>query len=303
MRLDAIVAPRFPVSALRSVDLIVPDLARGITFYVDVWGLVLHRHADGVAYLRGAGIDPYLVSLRQGATTAVAGVAYRADPATDLAELRQRVLAAGATNETPIAGSDDGAGGVSFSCLDAYGRRLTIVQNDTQLTPLTDLPSRPVRLAHVNINCDDSDREIAFYRDGLGFQVTDRNKLMNFLRTNFDHHAVVLANDTIHTLNHIAFLHNTWENVMIAGGRMRDAGYPIGWGPGRHGPGANVYLYFVDPFGIVIEHTAEILQVDDRYRVGGPDDWVWPPGRSDRWGIAPSKTEECKRAQRAIPFV
>lgn len=293
----------FPVSALRSVDLVVPNLVRAIAFYVDVWGLVLQRQTDGVAYLRGAGSDPYLLSLRSGAAPAVAAVAYRAEMATDMAELRQRVLGAGATAEGGIGASTDGAGGHSFSVRDPQGRRLTIVQNDERLTPLTDLPSRPVRLAHVNINCDDSDREIAFYRDGLGFQVTDRNKLMNFLRTNSDHHAVVLANDTIHTLNHIAFLHNSWEDVMLAGGRMCDAGYPIGWGPGRHGPGANVYLYFVDPFGIVIEHTAEILQVVESYRVGGPHDWVWPPGRSDRWGIAPAKTEECKRAQRAIPFV
>jgi catechol 2,3-dioxygenase len=126
---------------------------------------------------------------------------------------------------------------------------------------------------------------------------------MAFLRTNDDHHALVLARAKADTLNHIAFNHGCLEDVMKAAGRMCDARFPIGWGPGRHGPGNNVFIYFVDPFGIVIEHTAEVLTVDDHYRVGGPGDWVWPEGRVDQWGIAPAKTERCKAAQLAIPFV
>jgi catechol 2,3-dioxygenase len=126
---------------------------------------------------------------------------------------------------------------------------------------------------------------------------------MAFLRTNDDHHSIVLAKATCDTLNHVAFNHECWEDVMKASGRMRDARFPIGWGPGRHGPGNNVFMYFVDPFGIVIEHTAEVSQVDDSYRVGGPEDWVWPEGRVDQWGIAPPKTDDCKAAQLAIPFL
>ena len=30
---------------------------------------------------------------------------------------------------------------------------------------------------------------------------------------------------------------------------MIDAGYPIAWGVGSHGPGDNVFAYFVDQFG------------------------------------------------------
>ena len=46
-------------------------------------------------------------------------------------------------------------------------------------------------------------------------------------------------------------------------GRMKDAGHAIEWGPGRHGPGDNAFNYFIDPFGIVIEYTAEVEQIDD----------------------------------------
>jgi hypothetical protein len=78
--------------------------------------------------------------------------------------------------------------------------------------------------------------------------------------------------------------------------------YPIGWGVGRHGPGDNIFAYFVDPFGFVIEYTAEVLQVSESYQAHGPDDWVWPPGRTDHWGIAPPKPDYVKQAQLAIRF-
>jgi len=83
---------------------------------------------------------------------------------------------------------------------------------------------------------------------------------------------------------------------------MIDHGYPIGWGVGRHGPGNNIFAYFLDSADFVVEYTAEVLQVDNSYKVGGPDDWKWAPGRTDLWGIAPPKSDAVKKAQLAIKF-
>ena len=154
----------------------------------------------------------------------------------------------------------------------------------------------------MNINTPDPDGLAAFYRDVLGFQITDRSRMMAFLRCNDDHHAVVLAEAPVDGLNHIAFLMPDLESVMRGSGRVVDGGCPIGWGVGGHGPGDNVFAYFVDPHGVVVEYTAEVLQVDDSYRFRGPDEWTWPPGRTDHWGIAPPKSEVCKKAQLAIGF-
>jgi catechol 2,3-dioxygenase len=93
------------------------------------------------------------------------------------------------------------------------------------------------------------------------------------------------------------------ESVMRGGGRMKDAGHAIQWGPGRHGPGNNAFNYFIDPFGVVIEYTADVQQIDDSYRVGSPDDWKWPPGRVDHWGISAPPSAELKQAQRSVFFV
>jgi len=83
---------------------------------------------------------------------------------------------------------------------------------------------------------------------------------------------------------------------------MRDAGYVIEWGPGRHGPGNNAFNYFVGPDGVVIEYTAEVQQIDDSYLAGGPEDWKWPPGRIDQWGISVVPGASLKDAQRAVHF-
>jgi hypothetical protein len=72
---------------------------------------------------------------------------------------------------------------------------------------------------------------------------------------------------------------------MLGGGRMRDAGYSLALGVGRHGPGDNIFAYFVGPNDIVVEYTAEVQQVDDTYKTGMPEDWKWPPGRIDQWGL------------------
>jgi catechol 2,3-dioxygenase len=292
----------FPLAGLRSVEFELPDLAAACDFYTGVWGVELVERSSHACWLRGTGSDPYLPSLHAGPRAAIRSMTFRAVPGSDLDRLGSAIAARGGTLLHPPRQIDEPGAGMLIAARDAVGRTIRIVQGDTPLDPLADDPDRPERLAHVNINSADVDRDAALFTDALGFSLTDRSKMMAFVRTNSDHHSVVIAEANVNTLNHVAFQLPTWEGVMRAAGRMIDHQFPIGWGPGRHGPGDNVFTYFVDPFGFVIEYTAEVLQVDEHYRVGGPDDWTWPPGRSDQWGIAPPKTAQCKAAQLAIPF-
>ena len=199
----------------------------------------------------------------------------------------------------PYKGPD---GGTIMTIRVPSGCMLRFVHQDMQNAASRLSDNRPTRLAHVNLNATDVDGSAAFYEQALGFRQTDRTKAMAFLRCNNDHHAVVIADAPVNGLNHVAFMMPDLEAVMRSSGHMIDAGFPIAWGVGRHGPGNNVFAYFVDPVGIVIEYTAEVLQVDDRYAVRGPSEWVWPPGRTDHWGIAPPKTDQVKAAQIAVPY-
>jgi len=292
----------FPLQALRSVDFEVPDLAAAAEFYAAAWALEAVERDGARVWLRGTGDDPHLLALHAAPRAAIRSMTFRAAPDTDLDAVGAAMVANGATTVHGARALDEHGGGVAIAARDAVGRTIRVVQGDALATPRPFDIDRPAQLAHVNINSDDVVRDVAFFERALGFRLTDRSKMMAFVRTNADHHSVVIADATVNTLNHVAFLMPSWEGVMKASGRLVDHGVPIGWGPGRHGPGDNVFAYFVDPFGFVIEYTAEVLQVDDGYRVGGPDDWIWPPGRTDQWGIAPPKTPECKAAQLAIPF-
>lgn len=291
----------FPVVSLRSVELSTPDLALSVDFYTRVWGLEVAAEADGKVYLAATGDDFHVLELKAADRPELRKTTFRARSEADLATLRDACLASGAKLMRDIGPADAPSGGVRFVVREPQGAVLEFVHGDKRKAGAV-VPNRVERLAHININTSAIEALSGFYQSALGFVLTDRSKMMAFLRCNDDHHAVVLADAPVNGLNHIAFLMPDLESVMRGSGRVVDAGTPIGWGVGRHGPGDNVFAYFVDPTGIVVEYTAEVLQVDDSYRVKGPDEWVWPPGRTDHWGIAPPKTEACKKAQLSVGF-
>ncbi len=92
------------------------------------------------------------------------------------------------------------------------------------------------------------------------------------------------------------------DAVMRGVGRLRDHGMAPAWGPGRHGPGANVFAYFIAPFHAVVEFSTAVDQVPDDYRVGAPEDWTWPPGRIDQWGLSDKDVEALGKAERTFRF-
>jgi catechol-2,3-dioxygenase len=293
---------RFPVTALRSVDLDTPDLAQSEAFYTSVWGLDLVTRHAGVSYLRASGTDHHVVALHKSHRPALRAITFRLESAADFESLAAASSQHGATllsGPVPNRGPD---GGTVMTFRDPAGGVLRFVHGDLQHAPLSESANRAVRLAHVNVNSTDVDGFAAFYEHALGFRLTDRSKLMAFVRCNDDHHAIVIAEAPVNGLNHVAFLMPSLEAVMRGSGRLVDAGFAIAWGVGRHGPGDNVFAYFIDPVGIVIEYTAEVLQVDDDYVVRGPSEWTWPPGRTDHWGIAPAKADHVKAAQIAVPY-
>ncbi|WP_291820631.1 VOC family protein [Bosea sp. (in: a-proteobacteria)] len=293
---------RFPVTALRSVAIGTPNIALSEHFYTQVWGLEVAARQGGTIYLRATGADHHVLSLQPSAAPEILSVTFRVDPETDLAVLAELAVRHGARVLAGPAPTLEPAGGLLLELAEPQGGVYRLIQGDALQDDAGELPDRASRLAHVNLNSHDVDAQARFFEEGLGFALTDRSKLMAFLRCNSDHHAVVLAEAKASGLNHIAFLVPDWESVMRASGRLVEAGYPISWGVGRHGPGDNVFAYFVDPVGFVVEFTAEVLQVDDAYRVRGPSEWVWPPGRTDHWGIAPPKPDHVKAAQTAIIY-
>ena len=292
------------ISALRSVALTVPDLAAAEIFYTETWGLVVAEKSHGVAYFRGSGHDHHVLALHEAAgTPQLRLVTLRARSAKSLEHIAQAAIAAGGVVERTGAAFDP-AGGQVVVIRDPDGRRIEIVHGDAQRANDVPVPQdRPIRLAHAVLNSHAVEKTREFFEQALGFVLADRTRIMAFMNCDNDHHSIALGDTDNDALNHVAFLMPTLDAVMRGGGRLKDKGLPPQWGPGRHRPGDNAFNYFVDPFGIVIEYTAEVEQIDETYRVGRPEDWTWPPGRIDQWGVGQMPTDHLKQAQRRVFFM
>ena len=291
------------VSHLRSVALNVPDLAMAEAFFTEVWHLdVVAQGPDGT-YLRGTGTDHHLISLHAHTGQAsVRHVSLRVHSAQALEKASQVALKSGGRVLGPVAALSDPAGGMGLSVVDGHGRVYQLVHGDHTHPQGTQVADKPMRLAHAVLNTHDVPASQTFLEQVLDFSLSDRTRIMAFMRCNSDHHSIAFGDTDNDALNHIAFLMPDLESVMRGGGRLKDAGHPIEWGPGRHGPGNNAFNYFIGPFGIVVEYTAEVQQIDDSYTAGQPDDWKWPTGRIDQWGISKPPSDALKQAQRAVMF-
>jgi len=290
------------VSALRGIDIGVPDLALAEQFYTETWRLAVAARTPDAVYLRGTGAAHHILALHRSDIAEVRSVVFNVATQEALHQLANRIPIHGGTlvsGPAPVTGPE---GGVQIVARDPQGRLLRFVTGDERHTDIAPAADRPVKITHVVLNSENVSVAQRFFEEALGFRLSDRTRIMAFMRCSSDHHSIALADAEENSLNHIAFLMPDLDSVMRGGGRMNDADYPIEWGVGRHGPGNNAFAYFVGPFGFVIEYTAEVQQVDDSYRVGGPDDWKWPPGRIDQWGIGKPPSPRLKAAQKSIFF-
>ncbi|AZG06930.1 glyoxalase [Pigmentiphaga sp. H8] len=291
------------IEGLRSISLDVPDLAKAEAFYTKVWRLSVAERGNGALYLRGTGQDAYLLALHAGRHDAgMRHVTLRARSAAALEAIAAAAGKAGGAIVQPPRSLDDPAGGVGLTIRDPHGRRFQIVHGDARHAG--DAPQDgPMRLAHVVLNSSAPDATRQFLEQVLDFRLIDLTAAIAFMNCNRDHHTIGVGLSDNDALNHVAFFMPDGDTLMRGGGRLKDAGYPIQWGPGRHGPGNNLFNYFIDPFGVVIEYTAEVQQVDNSYLPRGPEAWKWPPGRIDQWGLSDPPTQALKAAQKRIHFL
>ncbi len=294
------------VLSLRSVEIGLQDVAAAEAFYTQVWNLDVAARVGEAVYLHGTGADCHLLSLHPAQQSELRSVTFRAASHDALSVIARNVVAQGGSILAAPAALNEPGGGTVLIVRDPQGRILRFVVDDDRRSLATGQADKPIRLAHAVLNSHDVAAALPFYENALGFRLSDRTGIMAFVRIptrpKGDHHSIALADADNDCLNHIAFVMPDLESVMRGGGRMIAAGYPIEWGPGRHGPGDNSFNYFVGPGGFVIEYTADVEQVDDSYVVGRPEDWKWPPGRVDHWGISAPPSARLKQAQKLIHF-
>jgi len=285
---------------LRSIELEVPDTEAAVRFLSSVWGLLDVGSRNGIRYLRGTEARPYVVSLAKADAQAIAAVTFSGET-QEIEQVRSRASLAG-VRIGPMRAFDEPGGGAGFLLEGPEGQVFRLVCDESRVEELPTDSDRPLQVTHVVINARDREACTRFLIEVLGFRLSDRTGFMNFIRCDEVHHAIAYAQSGISSLNHIAFEMKDLDAVMRGIGRLKDAGFEPAWGPGRHGPGNNVFAYFVTPFGATVEYTAEVQRIGDDYKVGGPEDWKWPPNRMDHWGVSGRDTASLSEADKRFRF-
>lgn len=283
---------------LRSIELALPDPAAAAAFMTDVWGMAPVQDEGTTQYLRGSGPFPYLIAFEHSEQEFVRSATF-ACSSEEMEGIAGRTAAAGWPHRAVV--SEDPGGGHGLLVELPEGEILRFLVDTVEVEPIAgdDLPAK---LTHVVFNSADAEASGYAVEEVLGFRVSDRTKGMVFVRCNDSHHSTAFARAGISSLNHIAFEMADIDAVMRGIGRLRDHALAPAWGPGRHGPGANVYAYYIAPFGPVIEFSTAVEKVPEDYRAGTPEDWTWPPNRIDQWGISDKDFAGLRSAEERFRF-
>ena len=128
-------------------------------------------------------------------------------------------------------------------------------------------------MGHVLINVRDCARTERFYRDVLGFRLSDYidTEFMGqplhavFLHVNRRHHSLAFASlDMPKRLHHVMFEANTIDDVGATFYRAQDLAVPIALTLGRHPNDGMISFYGVTPSGFLFELGVDGREVDDR---------------------------------------
>ena len=167
--------------------------------------------------------------------------------------------------------------------------------------PRADLPSQKAinvpsavtlsgRLQHVVVASNNLDQMMRFYQDVLGYVPSDyvnanmadpASRKVAFYRSDPEHHsfAVFAASDV--RSDHHAYEVDDWNAIRDWADHMSDMHIKIWWGPGRHGPGNNLFFMIKDPHENQVEISAE-LEVMPREMA--PRVWPMEERSLNLWG-------------------
>lgn len=305
------------MSIIKSADvayirLQLPDLDVAEQFLVD-FGLVAAGRDAGHRYFRSTEPQPYCYVISAGERKFL-GFAFHAKTAADLETLAR------ATGR-PVEPIDAPGGGSRVRLQEPNGYDVDVVFGiapaerievkrqgvNTGAEPLrragelyrlqSGKPTPVKRLAHVVMGTPKLVETTAWFKDTLGVIASDdivvgpnKDLMASFMRVDMgeeyvDHHSLFLIAYDHAGLQHVSFEVPDFDAVMADHDYLKHLErYDHVWGIGRHLLGAQVFDYWLDPFGIPHEHWAD----SDRLNASAPTN-TWDPKDSmiSQWGGHP----------------
>jgi catechol 2,3-dioxygenase-like lactoylglutathione lyase family enzyme len=146
---------------------------------------------------------------------------------------------------------------------------------------------RPRKLGHVVLGSTDLETSMRFFRDGIGFKVSDMIQGRgSFMRCSTDHHNLLVQNTPVNFVHHSSWQVDDVDEVGRGASRLLEADPNRHvWGLGRHHIGSNFFWYLRDPSGTFAEYYSDLDTI--------LEDELWSPevfeGKLARynWGPPP----------------
>lgn len=217
-------------------------------FYGDLLGDRVERLSDGTWLVAGRGRRLVVGAGNAGA------VPYFALQMQDAAHLATFAGKFECREPCPSPLFDEGA----FAIRDPDGRQVAFGLPEDQ-KPRDGLPGR---LQHFVCATTRLEEMLGFYQR-LGMLESDRvlekeDLTAAFLRSDPEHHSFAAFRAPESRPDHHCYETNGWLDIRDWADRMGKLGIPLWWGPGRHGPGNNLFFMVEDPDGHKVEFSAEL---------------------------------------------
>jgi catechol 2,3-dioxygenase-like lactoylglutathione lyase family enzyme len=131
-------------------------------------------------------------------------------------------------------------------------------------------PAQVMRLGHIAIGVENMQESLSWYREMLGLipsdlvvESDDQNPpVAAFLRLNrgadwTDHHTVALFQAPQDKVHHASFEVQDFDAQCLGNTWMHERNWTPFWGIGRHLLGSQIFDYWLDPSGNIIEHFTD----------------------------------------------
>ena len=271
------------ISRIGHVALRVRDLDDAVVHAVEVLGLREVERSDGTVYLT-CDTTHHGLQLLEGDDVCFDHAGFEALGADGLARVREMLE----REEVPILSGGARELGIRDSVRFAGPGGLVLeVYEGMEAVELPPVAGgvRPVKLQHITFRTDDMDGLERLF-GLLGFRLSDRiGDALTWMRCNPDHHGVAFISGGS-GLHHYAWEVESWADLERLGDHLLACGKRFMYGPGRHGPGLNLFCYHLDGAGVLVEYAADLQRIyDDEQHV--PRDWPMAPESINQWGPGP----------------
>lgn len=273
------------VTRIGHVALRVPDLDAAVDFQREVVGMHETERAAGAAYLTCNERHHELILIADPQRRGYDHVGLEVPDGRTLERARRQALQAGAELLGDVY---DGEPGIDRALrLVGPGGHVFKLFCGMEEVAAPAGGDRALKLEHVSLKARSPGRLERFLRDGLGFRFSDRmGPFASWWHCDADHHGIAVVLATGNELSHYAYAWPDFGALGRVADRLAARGQKLIWGPSRHGPGNNHFIYFHDNDGAMVECCSELAQMAPAGAYT-PRKWPIDPGTINQWGGPP----------------